>query len=60
MRWIHSIMALSFLKEEQTASCSVDGLRCVARLASKATTCSAGARHESYDTPSQSRLKKLA
>ena len=43
-----------------TGSCKLTGLRCAACLASKASTQSAGARHESHDTPSQPRLKKLS
>ena len=46
-------------KEQTTASCSLNRLRCAACLASKATTRSAGARHESRDTPTQSRLQQL-
>ena len=47
-------------REKRTGSCKLTGLRCAACLASKATTRSAGARHESHDTPSQSRLEKLS
>jgi len=47
-------------KEARTASCPTTGIRCAACLASKATTRSAGARHESHDTPSQKSLDKLA
>ena len=39
-------------REKRTGSCKLTGLRCAACLASKATTRSAGARHESHDTPS--------
>ncbi|KAL7524937.1 hypothetical protein ACHAXR_002552, partial [Thalassiosira sp. AJA248-18] len=46
-------------KEQNTASCSLNRLRCAACLASKASTRSAGAHHESHDTPTQSRLQKL-
>ena len=47
-------------REKRTGSCKLTGLRCAACLASKATTRSAGARHQSHDTPSQPRLKKLS
>ena len=47
-------------KENRTATCKLTGLRCAACLASKATTRSAGARHQSHDTPSKPRLQKLS
>ena len=47
-------------QEKRTATCSTNGLRCAACLASKATIRSAGARHESHDTPSRPQLQKLA
>ena len=47
-------------KEDRTATCKLTGLRCAACLASKATTRSAGARHQSHDTPSKPRLQKLS
>ena len=46
-------------REERTASCQLNGIRCAACLASKATTRSAGARHQSHDTPSQQSLELL-
>lgn len=46
-------------REKRTGSCKLTGLRCAACLASKATTHSAGARHQSHDTPSEPCLQKL-
>ena len=45
--------------ETRTATCKLTGVRCAACLTSKATTRSAGARHQSHDTPSQKSLDKL-
>ena len=47
-------------KIKRTASCSTTGMRCAACLAAKASTRSAGARHESHATPTQSTLEKLS
>ena len=46
-------------RQERTTSCSTTGVRCAGCLAAKASTRSAGARHESHDTPTQSQLEKL-
>ena len=47
-------------RNTRTGSCKLTGLRCAACLASKASTQSAGARHESHNTPSRPHLKKLS